>query len=179
MNPASPQVISCTTVVQHQSQEADTGGWYDLRSFFKFDQFYPHCVCCVCVCVCVCVQIYANLSYMQISITTSDTKLHNSSITQGSLVLLLHSHSQPPLPPSLCVYVLSHSLVSDSLRPHGLQPARLFCLWNCPGKNTGVGCHFLLQGICPIHGLKAHLLGLLHWQADSLPLCHLGSPLRL
>ena len=46
-----------------------------------------------------------------------------------------------------------------------------------PGKpkNTGLGCHFLLQGIFPSQGLNLHLLCLLHWQADSLPLCHLGS----
>ena len=31
------------------------------------------------------------------------------------------------------------------LRPHGLQPMRLLCPWNFPGKNTGVGCPFLLQ----------------------------------
>ena len=31
------------------------------------------------------------------------------------------------------------------LLPHGLQPARLLCPWDSPGKNTGVGCHFLLQ----------------------------------
>ena len=31
------------------------------------------------------------------------------------------------------------------LRPHGLQPSRLLCPWDSPGKNTGVGCHFLLQ----------------------------------
>ena len=36
------------------------------------------------------------------------------------------------------------SVVSDSLWPHGLQPTRLFYPWNFPGKNTGVGCHFLL-----------------------------------
>ena len=47
---------------------------------------------------------------------------------------------------ALCVCVLSHSVVSDSLRPHGLQPARPLCPWNSPGKNTGMGCHFLLQG---------------------------------
>ena len=35
--------------------------------------------------------------------------------------------------------------MSDSVRPHGLQPTRLFCPWDSPGKNTGVGCHFLLQ----------------------------------
>ena len=37
------------------------------------------------------------------------------------------------------------SVVSDSLRPHGLQPIRLLCPWDSPGKNNGVGCHFLLQ----------------------------------
>ena len=40
------------------------------------------------------------------------------------------------------------SVVSDSVRPHGLQPTRLLCPWDSPGKNTGVGCHFLLQDEC-------------------------------
>ena len=35
--------------------------------------------------------------------------------------------------------------MSDSVRPHRLQPTRLPCPWDSPGKNTGVGCHFLLQ----------------------------------
>ena len=37
------------------------------------------------------------------------------------------------------------SVVSDSQRPHGLQPTRLLCLWDFPGKSTGVGCHCLLS----------------------------------
>ena len=37
------------------------------------------------------------------------------------------------------------SVVSDSLRPNGPWPTRLLCPWDSPGKNTGVGCHFLLQ----------------------------------
>ena len=37
------------------------------------------------------------------------------------------------------------SVVSDSVRPHGLQPTRLPHSWDSPCKNTGVGCHFLLQ----------------------------------
>ena len=40
---------------------------------------------------------------------------------------------------------VSRSAVSDSSRPHGLQPTRLLHPWHSPGKNTGVGCHFLLQ----------------------------------
>ena len=58
------------------------------------------------------------------------------------------------------------------MRSHGLQPARLLCPWDFPGKNTGVGCHFLLQGIFPTQGLN---MSLLHWQAGSLPLGHQGS----
>ena len=39
----------------------------------------------------------------------------------------------------------SRSVVSNSSRPHGLQPTRLSCPWDFPGKSTGVGCHCLLQ----------------------------------
>ena len=48
-------------------------------------------------------------------------------------------------------------------------------LWNFPGKNTGVGGHFLLQGIFLIQGSNLYLLCLLYWQTDSSPLSHLGS----
>ena len=39
----------------------------------------------------------------------------------------------------------SRLVVSDSSRPHGLQPIRLLCPWDFPGKSTGVGCHCLLR----------------------------------
>ena len=55
--------------------------------------------------------------------------------------------------------LLSRSVVSNFLQPHGLQPARFLCPWDSPGKNTGVGCHFLLQGIFPTQGSN---LGLPH-----------------
>ena len=42
------------------------------------------------------------------------------------------------------------------------------------GKNTGVGCHFLHQGIFLTQGSNPHLLQLLHYQVDSLPLNNLG-----
>ena len=45
-----------------------------------------------------------------------------------------------------------------------------------PGKNTGVGCHFLLQGIFPTQRSNPGLLYHLHWQANSLPLSHQRSP---
>ena len=59
--------------------------------------------------------------------------------------------------------------MSDSLQPHGLQPTWLLCLWYFPGKNTGVGCHFLLQGIFPTRGSN---LGLLHCRQILYHLSH-------
>ena len=66
-------------------------------------------------------------------------------------------------------WVLSHVQLCDPL------PTRLLCSWGFPGKNTGVGCHFLPQGIFSTQGSNPYLLHLLHWQADSLPLSHLGT----
>ena len=50
------------------------------------------------------------------------------------------------------LYQWSHSVVSDSLRPHGLSPTRLLCPWDFPGNSTGVDCHFRLQRIFPTQG---------------------------
>ena len=51
---------------------------------------------------------------------------------------------------SLCVCVcVSCSVMSNSLQPHGMYPTRFLCLWDFPGKNSRVDCHFLLQGIFP------------------------------
>ena len=59
------------------------------------------------------------------------------------------------LPVSMLRYymcVLSGSVMSNSLWLYGLKPARFLCAWNFLDKNTGVGCHFLLQGIFPTLG---------------------------
>ena len=53
---------------------------------------------------------------------------------------------------------LSHLVMLYSLWPHGLQPTRLLYPWNFPGKNTRVGCHFLLQGIVPLAKARMHQL---------------------
>ena len=60
------------------------------------------------------------------------------------------------------MYVSVHArsvttFVSDSLRPYGLHPARLLCQWDSPGKNTGVGCHAILQGIFLTQGSNLDL----------------------
>ena len=79
-----------------------------------------------------------------------------------------------PVPPRTPVFrdacVLSHCIISDSKWLHGLYPVRLLCPWNFPGKNTGVGCRSLLQGIFPTQGSNLNILRLLYWQVDSLPL---------
>ena len=54
--------------------------------------------------------------------------------------------------------VQAHSVLANSLRPHELCSARLLCPWDSLGKNTGVGCHFLLQEIFPTQGLNLRLL---------------------
>ena len=74
----------------------------------------------------------------------------------------------------LCVCVCAKSLESC---PILCNPARLLCPWESPGKNTGVGCHFLLQGIFPTQGLNPGLLHVLHGHLGSLPLVPLGKPL--
>ena len=80
-----------------------------------------------------------------------------------------------PGSPKELYYILVFCLVTQScltlLWPHGLPPARLLCPWDSPGKNTGVGCHSLLQEIFPSQGLNPRLL---HWQVDSSPRSHQG-----
>ena len=56
--------------------------------------------------------------------------------------------------------------MSNSLQPRGLQPTRFLRPWDSPGKNTGVGCHFLLQGNLPDPGIEPRFPAL---QVDALP----------
>ena len=113
---------------------------------------------CVCVCVCTCTHACMCVS---------------ESLSAEYLKLTQYRKS------SLYVYVLSGSVVSDPLQPHGPQPSRLLCPRDSLGKNAGVGFHALLQGIFLTQGSNLHLLHLLHCQAGSLPLRHLGSPCKL
>ena len=58
----------------------------------------------------------------------------------------------------------SRSVVFDSSRPHGLQPTRLLCPWDFPGKSTGVGCHCLLHD-----QPRQHIKKQRHYFADKVP----------
>ena len=72
----------------------------------------------------------------------------------------------------VCVWVCVYSVTQSCptlCDPMGLWPTRLPRLWDFPGKNTGAGCHFLLQGLFLDQESKLCLLHLLHWQVDSLP----------
>ena len=102
---------------------------------------------------------------------SADTALelgHMQTTAQEPKVTTEEFHSTASWIALTCV----RSVMSDSLQPHGLQSIRLLCPWDFPDKNTGVGCHFLLQGILPTQGLNPCLL---HWQMDSLPLAPPGS----
>ena len=88
--------------------------------------------------------------------------LQNSTqLLQHLFELCMHAKSLQSCP-TLCNPMdcsLTGSPVHGILRP-----------WDPPGKNTRVGCRFLLQGIFSTQGSNVHLLCLLHWQVGSLPL---------
>ena len=73
-----------------------------------------------------------------------------------------------------CVLWFSCSVMSNSLQPHGLQPTRLLCPWDSPGKNIGVSSPSLFQGIFLTQGLNP---GLLHCRQILYHLSHQGSPI--
>ena len=75
---------------------------------------------------------------------------------------------------NILMMLFSCPVMSNSLRPYGVQPTRLLCPQDCPDKNTGVGCHALLQGVFQTQGLNPRVLRLLHWQAGSSPLAPPG-----
>ena len=67
----------------------------------------------------------------------------------GKMSPFLHNDFLKYFSPQLLLLFFSCKVMSNSLWPHGLYPARLFCPWDFPGKNTGVGCDLLLQGSLP------------------------------
>ena len=69
-----------------------------------------------------------------------------------------------------------YAMSDSSATPWTTALQDLLCPWDFPGKNTGVGCHFLLQGIFLTQGSNS---GVLHWPADSLPQNLQGSPANL
>ena len=69
-----------------------------------------------------------------------------SSLPHGLFRIVLQNlHTFEEMTLAVCCCCSVASVVSDSVRPHRRQPTRLLRPWDSPGKNTGVGCHFLLQ----------------------------------
>ena len=71
----------------------------------------------------------------------------------------------------VCVCVCARVCVASHVRPFATLwkiAHKPLCPWDFPGKNTGVGCHFLLQELSSIQRRNPHLLHLLHWQPGSL-----------
>ena len=77
----------------------------------------------------------------------------------SSCILLPH----PTTVHSCCCCCYVASVVSNSVRLHRQQPARLLCLWDSPCKNTGLGCHFLLQGVCICIHIYTHITESLYY----------------
>ena len=76
---------------------------------------------------------------------------------------------------SVLLLLFRNQVVSDSFETYGLWPTRLLCAWDFPGKNTGGGCHFLLQGIFSTQGSNP---GFSHCGHALYHLSHQGSPRR-
>ena len=94
----------------------------------------------VCVCVCVCFPILVKRNQVE-------------NVEEAEIWIETEQNESGNLKPSLvltcccccCCCCCVTSVVSNSVLPHRRQPTRLCCPWDSPGKNTGVGCHFLLQ----------------------------------
>jgi len=109
---------------------------------------------------------------LELCVFSPTARTQNRSILTKILCgLYNHTRLAPATPiPNTC---LCHSVMSDSLRPHGLQPTRLLHPWDFPGKKTRVGCHSLLQQIFLTQGLN---LNLLHCRQILHHLSHLRTP---
>ena len=101
------------------------------------------------------------------------TKSPESCVTQNRLnaLLRIHKHQCSSRSQSQNACCLIAKLCLTLLLSRGLQPTRLLCPWDFPGKNTGVGLPFPSPGDLANPGIKPSSLAL---QVDSLSLSHLG-----
>ena len=107
------------------------------------------------------------LQYSCIEMTMNSIKRQDSlpainreaaSITEALFSIGSSQYRNIPGQSTKATCMCASSVMSDTVRPHRLQPNRPLCPWDVPGKNTTVGCHVLLQGIFPTQGSNFHLL---------------------
>ena len=112
-------------------------------------------------------------------------KDRQSSISMNIKQLLAPKAPPPPYSRAPAILIMwfrrvqresaSCSVMSNSMKPIGLKSTRLLSTWDSPGKNTGLGCHSLLQGIFLTQRSNP---GLLHCRQILYYLSHQGSPQR-
>ena len=100
-------------------------------------------------CICVYICMLSHFSCVQLSATPWAMD-HQAPRSMG--FSRQEYRSGLPFPSPVMKYEVSevkwnHSVMSDSLQPHGLQPTRFPCPWDFPGKSTRVGCHCFLQSV--------------------------------
>ena len=114
------------------------------------------CVCVSVLCVCLCVCAHARMGAVSCNVSLSAPPPKGSFLYHSFLDTLFSSLKNVCVPQRdtlLCMCARSLQLCPTLCDPHGLQPTKLLCPWDSPGKNTAVGCHALLQGFFPTQGL--------------------------
>ena len=117
----------------------------------------------------LCHRLFHKNTFLEIKLSLQHPLVHSehwASFTHASFLELIPAGDSRQ-------WVSEVAQSSPTLRPHGLQTPRLLCPWDSPGKNTGVGCHFLLQGIFSTQGSNP---GLPHYRQTLYPLSHQESP---
>ena len=129
----------------------------------------------------------------QMGSTEITTALDSITTTRNSLRLITKNTTPPQHPcPSAAArrHITASPSCLQSFSPFQRKQLQIYTLfpmneittrscirpWDFPGRDTGVGWHVLLQEIFPTQGPNPHLLRLLYWQADSLPLAPSGKP---
>ena len=126
----------------------------------------------MCVCVCVYTSVFACFCVLLCTIYCYFLKMPQNKIDGICLQEAQNLWGEIYIFKDACSAAQSYL----TLKLHGLQPARLLCSWDFPGKNNGVGCHFLLQGTFPTQDSNLCLLNFLRSQVNSLLLRYQGSP---
>ena len=147
--------------------------WHKVIHFWKeleLKKWRRNPICCVGHC---CIQGWTK----QHLCSGGDRAFLCSLLKSTSCQTLLPTCSPLWTPHGPCFTLPFDSCSSSLCDLMGYSPPGFSVQWDSPSKNTGVGCHALLQGVFPTQGSNPRVSRLLHWKAGSLALVPLGSPL--